>query len=123
MHYCKANNFQHKYLTFTEAKKLTERCSKVSSNFWSLPSTEFQSKIFTGRRTALRETTKFGTNLFKLVYCSDVTSELEICLFAHRSFAHLLILLRSNERLWAIRSDRSRQMSNRERIPQVAQDK
>ena len=38
-------------------------------------------------------------------------------------FAHLLILLKSNERLWAIRSDRSRQMSNCELIAQVAQDK
>ena len=40
-----------------------------------------------------------------------------------RSFAHLLISLKSNERLWAIRSDCSRQMSNREQIPQVAQRK
>ena len=30
--------------------------------------------------------------------------------YAHRSFAHLLISLKSNERVWAIRSDRSRQM-------------
>ena len=56
--------------------------------------------------------------------------------FAHRLFAHLLISLKSNEQLWAIRSDPSRQMSNheqiaqgrseemshRERIPQVAQE-
>ena len=34
-----------------------------------------------------------------------------------------LISLKSNERLWAIRSDRSRQMSDRERIAQVAQRK
>ena len=39
------------------------------------------------------------------------------------SFAHLLISLKSNERLWAIRSDRSRQMSDYERIAQVAQEK
>ena len=48
---------------------------------------------------------------------------LEIRSFAHRTFAHLLISLKSNERLWAIRSDRSREMSDRERIPQVAQRK
>ena len=35
-------------------------------------------------------------------------------------FAHSLILLKSNEQLWAICSDRSRQMSDRERIAQVA---
>ena len=44
-------------------------------------------------------------------------AELEI-----RSFAHSFILLKSNERLWAIRSDGSRQMSNLERITQVASD-
>ena len=33
--------------------------------------------------------------------------------FAHRSFAHFA---QSNERLWVIRSDHSRQMSDRERI-------
>ena len=43
--------------------------------------------------------------------------------FAHSSFAHLLISLKSNERLWAIRSDRSRQMSDCEQIAQVAQRK
>ena len=56
--------------------------------------------------------------------------------FAHRSFAHLFILHKSNERSWAIRLDpskqmsdwanrsgRSRQMSNRERINQVTHDK
>ena len=37
-------------------------------------------------------------------------------------FAHLLISLKSNARLWAIRSDRSRQMSNCEQIAQVAHD-
>ena len=46
-----------------------------------------------------------------------------ICSFAHCSFAHLLISLKSNERLWAIRSDCSRQMSDHERIAQVAQRK
>ena len=40
-----------------------------------------------------------------------------------RSFVHSLILLKSNERLWAIHSDRSRQMSDREQIAQVAPDK
>ena len=34
-----------------------------------------------------------------------------------------LISLKSNERLWAIRSDCSRQMSDRQRIAQVAQRK
>ena len=43
--------------------------------------------------------------------------------FAHSLIAHLLISLKSNERLWTICSDRSRQMSNHERIAQVAQDK
>ena len=38
-------------------------------------------------------------------------------------FAHLLISLKSNEGLWAIRSDRTRQMSDCERIAQVAPDK
>ena len=37
-------------------------------------------------------------------------------------FAHLLILLKSNERLLAIRSDWPRQMSDHERITQVAKD-
>ena len=40
-----------------------------------------------------------------------------------RSFAHLLISLKSNQQLRAIRLDRSRQMSDRERIAQVAQRK
>ena len=40
-----------------------------------------------------------------------------------RSFVHSLILLKSNERLWAIHSDRSRQMSNRARIAHFAQIK
>ena len=34
---------------------------------------------------------------------------------------HSLILLKWNERPWAIRSDHSRKMSDRERIAQVAQ--
>ena len=37
--------------------------------------------------------------------------------------AHFLISLKSNDRLWAIGSDRSRQLSDCERIAQVAQDK
>ena len=50
-------------------------------------------------------------------------SGLGIRSFAHRSFAHSLISLKSNEGLWVIRSDCSRQMSDCERIAQVAQDK
>ena len=38
-------------------------------------------------------------------------------------FAHLLISLKSNEWLWAICSDRSKQMSHCERFAQVAHDK
>ena len=38
--------------------------------------------------------------------------------FTHRSFAHSLISIKSNERLRAIRLDRSRQMSNHEGIAQ-----
>ena len=38
-------------------------------------------------------------------------------------FAHSLSSLKSNERLWAICSNRSRQMSDPEQIAQVAQDK
>ena len=38
-------------------------------------------------------------------------------------FTHSLILLKSDDWLWAIRSDRSRQMNNSERIAQVAQRK
>ena len=53
-------------------------------------------------------------------------SRVENLLITHRSFTRLLILrilLKSNERLGAIRSDRSRQMSYREGITQVAQRK
>ena len=42
--------------------------------------------------------------------------------FTHSLIANSLISLRSNERLWAIRSDHSRKMSDREWIGQVAQD-
>ena len=38
-------------------------------------------------------------------------------------FAHLLRLLRTNERLWANRPDRSGRISNCERIAQVAHDR
>ena len=48
--------------------------------------------------------------------------ELGILSFAHRSCAHLLISLKSIERLWAIHSDRSRKMSDCEQIAQVDQD-
>ena len=40
--------------------------------------------------------------------------------FAHSLIAHSLTSLKSNELLWAIRSDRSGQMSDYERIAQVA---
>ena len=43
--------------------------------------------------------------------------------FAHLFIAHLLILLKSIERLWAIHSDCSRQISDCEWIAQVTQDK
>ena len=43
--------------------------------------------------------------------------------FAHSLIDHSLILLKSIEWLWAICSDRSRQMSDCERIAQVVQDK
>ena len=69
----------------------------------------------------------FTLILIKLIYLkvknSSKKAGLGIRSFTHRSFAHSLILLKSNELLWAIRSDRSRQMSNCERIAQVAQDK
>ena len=57
--------------------------------------------------------------------CCEFKSGLGIRSFAHHSFAHFLILLKSNERLWAIRSDRSRQMRNcgQIQIAQVVQDK
>ena len=41
--------------------------------------------------------------------------------FAHSLIAHLLKSLRTNERMWAICSGRSGQMSNRRRFVQVAQ--
>ena len=47
-------------------------------------------------------------------------SGLGICSFAHQSFAHLLRSLRSNERICAICSDCSGQMSNCEWTVQVA---
>ena len=47
-------------------------------------------------------------------------SGLGFCSFAHRSLAHLLMSLKSNERLRAICSDHSRQISDCEQIPQVA---
>ena len=43
--------------------------------------------------------------------------------FTHSLIAHSLILLKSNEQLWAIFSDCSRQMSDCERMAQVAQRK
>ena len=48
------------------------------------------------------------------------SSGLGICSFAHRSLAHLLRSLRLNERLWAIQSDHSGQMSDYDRIAQGA---
>ena len=43
--------------------------------------------------------------------------------FAHSLIAHLLKSLRTNEQMWAIRSGRSGQMSDCERIAQVAHEK
>ena len=40
--------------------------------------------------------------------CNKCNAGLGILSFPHRSFTHLLISLKSNERLWAIHSDRSR---------------
>ena len=63
-----------------------------------------------------------GCFFYKLIIPWKMTG-LGIRSFAHRSFAQPIILLKSNERLWANRSDRSRQMSDREQIAQVAQRK
>ena len=49
--------------------------------------------------------------------------ELPHSLIAHLLITHSLILLKSNERLCAILSERSRQMSDCERITQVTQEK
>ena len=73
------------------------------------------------------------------LYCSVNNAGLGMRSFAHRSFTHLLIrsfrsnpmsdceqslrLLKTNERSWANRSGRSRQMSDREQFAQVAQSK
>ena len=54
---------------------------------------------------------------------STCQSGLGICSFTHRLFAHLLIVLKSNEHFWAIRSDSSRKMRDHEWITQVAQRK
>ena len=43
--------------------------------------------------------------------------------FAHSLIAHMLISLRSNERLWMIHSDHSGQICDREWFAQVAHDK
>ena len=43
--------------------------------------------------------------------------------FVHLLIAHLLISLKSNEQVWGIRSDRSKQMSDYEQIAQVVQRK
>ena len=73
----------------------------------------------------------------ELMYCKIYTyfaSGLGIPLFAHCSITHfaqiklatvsdLLRSLKTNEQLWANRSGRSRQMSDSERIAQVAHDK
>ena len=70
--------------------------------------------LFMPKRSKLLKEARAGN----LLICS-----LLIRSFAHCSFAHLFISLKSNEQLWAIRSDRSRQMRDCERIAQVAQDK
>ena len=59
----------------------------------------------------------------KLGSCHGSFASIQGWEFAHSLIAHWLIFLKSNERLWASRSDRSRQMSDRERIAQVAQRK
>ena len=53
----------------------------------------------------------------------DIPAGWGMCSFAHRSFAHVLKLLRTNEQMWGIRSGCSGQMSDCERIAQVAHDK
>ena len=87
----------------------------------------------------------FSNVVFAYFSLLNNLSGLGIHSFAHRSLAHSLILLKTNEWLWAIpsdpdlskllkslrrndwpwanRSDRSEEMSDRERIAQAAQDK
>ena len=63
----------------------------------------------------------------KMICCEGSTVDLHSFLqgweFAHALIAHLLISLKSNEGLWAICSDRSRQTSDHEQIAQVAERK
>ena len=58
-----------------------------------------------------------------LIHFPALRPGLGIRSFAHRLFAHLLRSLKSNEQLWAIRSDRSGQRSNCEPIAQVTHEK
>ena len=61
-------------------------------------------------------------NVFFVCFISDfLCCTIKICILICMlcqgwEFAHLLISLKSNEQLWAIRSDRSRQMINHEQI-------
>ena len=75
-----------------------------------------------------------GQKIDSFLCCASYFAGLGIGSFAHRSFAHFaqinwgtvsdsLRSLKTNELLWANRSGRSRQMSNAERIVQVAHDK
>ena len=75
-------------------------------NFWKIKSLQNYCSLFFGGPMACLN--RAGNSLI----CSSL-----------RSFDHSLILLKSIERLWAIRSDCSRQMSDCEWIAQVAQDK
>ena len=90
-------NFMIKYLS----KIKTE-----FENFWKIKSLQNYCSLFFGGPMACLN--RAGNSLI----CSSL-----------RSFDHSLILLKSIERLWAIRSDCSRQMSDCEWIAQVAQDK
>ena len=66
---------------------------------------------------------RLGNISLKANYWHVCEAGLGIRSFAHRSFAHSLRLLRSNERLWVICSDRSGQMSYCDQKAQVTHDK
>ena len=104
----------------------------IVSNMWS---THFFWPLANSQLT-LSISKIWCTLLYQYVNCITPlpVAGLGICSFAHRSFAHLLILLKSNEnnslrslktneRQWANCSGRSEEMSNHEQIAQVTQDK
>ena len=62
-----------------------------------------------------------GWEFAHLLICSSLIHSFPH--FAQIKWATVSNLLRSNEQLWAVRSDRSRQMSDHERIAQVTQRK